>query len=882
MKYGFPQLKITCLICISLLASNVYSQSIIPWTEQNGTLGLGYPVPIPVDTPEPFDGFRTYAGLFAKHQMMALENDYITGHIVGQTIYNRDIWAYLLSDDDDITRYGVKEGAMMANGGIHAREWQSPETLTQIISDFHDHSGDQSFYQYLLENAAIITIPSNNIDGFLQTQRYPTQNWYASNTGPRDGRMRRKNLLNTDEDLDTQNDYLNGVDLNRNNDPYWASSNGSSNDPASLVYHGSASQSEPETLARLAAANLVDADQLRIYTDVHSFSQVHFANKSFNNNLNILQTRVLADFSNHHKAFPAGKNYIDRTNFTTAGFGIGSTDEYFQTTYQIPSWTLEIEPSGVLNPDAHPNLPGVSADYGGFANNGNDGFILPESEIKRVREQLAESFMVTWYGQAGPPSITQLRIIDQQTHAIVFDAEWDITEFGTRELYSHYFDQILAGHDYALLLRFDKPMRHRNDVGEVEKLQGQSTALTPVIQGLVGEDAVALNLSNSRWINNKDNGWESYGFYQDDTFVVDFNLDAAVSAADDVELTWKIITTDMVGQSIDANPETVITWSGGQWINYEDSNGNSSITGGFDQTIKTTFTYQSDSDQRMQKPQTALYYDPSRNGEGFNLETLSDGRVLLQWYTFDEQGNDLWMLGTHPLIAENAVYVPNMLISQGGVFGPDFNPGSLELIDNGSVEMIFAAAELVFGPADETFWVQEGQMKYTSPSGAKFRTSLVPISFPTGVNSPSGPIPIEPIETLNAASIIGSWFDPSRNGEGFHIQETINGNAVILWYSYDLSGNQKWFIGSNGVVSESEDNVQISFADVLEVSQGTAFGTGFNANDIQLSRWGTVELNLQCVSGSFHFESSDPNYGSATYSVVPITRPVVNNFVCQP
>ena len=296
MKFGFPQLKITCLICISVLASNVYSQSIIPWTEQNGTLGLGYPVPIPVDTLEPFDGFRTYAGLFAKHQMMALENDYITGHIVGQTIYNRDIWAYLLSDDDDTTRYGVKEGAMMANGGIHAREWQSPETLTQIISDFHDHSDDESFYQYLLENAAIITIPSNNIDGFLQTQRYPTQNWYASNTGPRDGRMRRKNLLNTDEDLDTQNDYLNGVDLNRNNDPYWASSNGSSNNPTSLVFHGSASQSEPETMARLAAADLVDADQLRIYTDVHSFSQVHFANKSFNNNLNILQTRVLADF----------------------------------------------------------------------------------------------------------------------------------------------------------------------------------------------------------------------------------------------------------------------------------------------------------------------------------------------------------------------------------------------------------------------------------------------------------------------------------------------------------------------------------------------------------------------------------------------------------
>jgi hypothetical protein len=880
MKRRFSQLKIICLICISVLASNVYSQSITPWTEQNGTLGLGYPVPIPVDTPEPFDGFRTYAGLFAKHQMMALENDYITGHIVGQTIYNRDIWAYLLSDGDDTTRYGVKEGAMMANGGIHAREWQSPETLTQIITDFHDHSDDESFYQYLLENAAIITIPSNNIDGFLQTQRYPTQNWYSASIGPRDGRMRRKNLLNTDEDLNTQNDFLNGVDLNRNNNPYWASGSGSSNDPSSLVYHGPASQSEPETMARLNAADLVDADQLRIYTDVHSFSQVHFANKTFNNNLNILQTRVLADFSNHHKAFPAGKNYIDRSNFTTAGFGIGSTDEYFQLTYQIPSWTLEIEPSGALNPDAHPNLPGVSADYGGFANNGNDGFILPESEIKRVREQLAESFMVTWYGQAGPPSITQLRIIDQQTNAIVFDAEWDITEAGNRELYSHAFDQILASHDYALLLRFDKPMRYRNAAGEVDKLQGQSTALTPVIQGLVGEDAVELNLTNPRWVNNKDNGWESYGYYQDDTFVVDFNIDAAVSAADDAELTWKIITTDMVGQSIDANPATVITWSGGQWINYEDSNGNPSINGGFDETISINISSQAATGRRMQKPITALYFDPSRNGEGFNLETLNDERILLQWYTFDENGNDQWMLGTNPLIAENAVRIPEMLVTSGGVFGPEFNPDDINRSAQGSVEIVFESASRIIGTAGPNFWVQTGKMKYTSPGGQKLRTDVVPITFPSGMVSATDASETLPVDELNAASVVGSWFNPERNGEGFHIQQTLVGNAVILWYSYDLEGKQKWFIGSNGLVEETDDNIKFTFDQVFEVGQGTRFGSQFNADEIELSEWGSIEVNLQCTTGSFKYDAIDSDYGSDEYGIEPITRPIVNKFVC--
>ncbi len=875
--------KSNCILLGALLTSavDIHAQSITSWTEQNGVLGLGYPVPIPVDTPEPFDGFRTYDGLFAKHQSMALNNDYITGHIVGKTHYDRDIWAYLLSDDDNVTKYGVKEGAMMANGGIHAREWQSPETLTQIITDFHDNSGDNSFYQYLLENTTIITIPSNNIDGFLQTQRYPTQNWYSNTIGPRDGRMRRKNLLNTDEDLNTQNDFLNGVDLNRNNDPYWASSTASSNDPTSIVYHGSSVHSEPETQARLVAADLVDADQFRIYTDVHSFSQVHFANRSSNNNLNNLQSRVLADFTSHHSAYPAGKVYVDRSAFTRPGFGIGSTDEYFQLTYLIPSWTLEIEPSGTLNPDAHPNLPGVGADYGGFANNGHDGFILPESEIKRVREQLAKSFMVAWYGQAGPPSITRLQIIDTDTNAIVFDAEWDIINSTERELYKHQFDDILAGHDYSMVLSFDKPMRYRDESGAVKNLQGQNISLEPFIFGAKDDGTdIELNLSNARWLSEKQNSWESYQYYQDDTYVIDFNIDTSINSSDDADITWRIITTDMVGQALDANPATIVTWSGGQWQNYEDANGNMSINGGIDTTIKTVVNNQTSTNSRMQKPQTALYFDAARNGEGFNFETLGNDNVLVQWYTFDENGNDQWMTGTHPLMAENAVRIPELLNSTGGIFGNQFNPDDVQFSPNGSVEMIFEAANFAFGPTDETLWIQRGKMKYTAPDGQKFRTDLEPITYPSGMSSPSDQSLVLPIDVLNAASVVGSWYNPERNGEGFHIQEAINGNAVILWYSYDLEGNQKWFIGSDSEINETDDNIQFIFNQVLEVTQGTPFGPEFNPNDLQFSNWGSIEVNLQCTTGTFKYTANDSAYGAGEYSIEPITRPIVNTYVC--
>jgi len=216
-----------------------------------------------------------------------------------------------------------------------------------------------------------------------------------------------------------------------------------------------------------------------------------------------------------------------------------------------------------------------------------------------------------------------------------------------------------------------------------------------------------------------------------------------------------------------------------------------------------------------------------------------------------------------------------------GVFGPDFDPNNISFSSNGSIEMVFDAAQSVLGPAGQTLWVQQGQMKYTAPDGQKFRTNLEPISLPTGMRSPTDTGLFEPSSILNASSIIGSWFDPTRNGEGFHIQETINGNAVILWYSYDLFGAQKWFIGSDGVITETEDNIQISFAQISEVTQGTVFGADFDANEIEFATWGSLEVNLQCTSGSFHFNAINPDYGSGSYAVVPITRPVVNDFICQ-
>jgi len=857
-----------CCFLLLIGSQLIQAQSITQWREQGGPLALGYPVPIPVDVAEPFDGFRTYQGLQDQLQSIDLDNPWINARQVGITHKNRPIWAYVMGDENYFTPYGQTESAMMVNGGIHAREWQSPETVTGIIELFHNNSQDKGFYQYLLENSTIMTIPVLNVDGFLQTQRYPSTNWYSESVGPRDGRMRRKNLRDTDEVLNTKNDYLNGVDLNRNNPPYWASSNSSSAAATSIVYHGPSAQSEPEIQALLTAADMIEPTQLRIYTDLHSFSQVHFANRSFNNDLNILQSRVLSIFSRHHRALPGSKNYVDRSIFTQPGFGIGSTDEYFQSTYQIPAWTLETEPSNTLNPDAHPDLPGFSADYGGIVTNGHSGFIAPDSAIRRIREQLAQSFAVAWYAQAGPPAIMQYRLIDTQTDSIVFDAAWDAdrNDENHRNFYSQSFSPLVPGRTYSLQLRFNKPMRHRNDSGEIVALPGHNILLTPYVRLKINDEIVETDWSNSNWLNEKSSHWKSYDFYQDDTWVSDFQLPENLAFSENDTLDFEIITPDMVGQNTDSNPETAVYWAQGRWQNYEDSFGNPTLKGGFDRHLSVPLSI--DQSLEMGLPITALYYDPNRNGEGFSLETLNQhGDFWLQWFTYNHNGEPRWYVSADGALATNGLATQNLYTVNGGVFGPEYNPDNTELAAFGQLEIIF----------DNIGGLQQrGYSKFTDPdSGAVFRFVIEPFTQAEGfVNTPNN------TQDFHAASLTGSWFDPDRNGEGFHVQILTDQTAVMQWFSFTPEGDKQWIVATGGMISyPTEDTALIEFTDAYTATGGV-FGPDFNPNDIILEAWGNLQFELSCDGGQVSYQAINPNYGNGSYPLIRLTASEFNAYQC--
>ena len=839
-----------CLLAASLA---VAQERIVEWVEfasvlDRDSIALGYPVPIPVDTPLPFDGFRSYAGLQARHQELELTTPWVHGAEIGRTREGRPIMVYRLGDDDLETASGLPEQAMLTNAGIHAREWQTPEIATGIMELIALGGGDRHLVDYLRDNANVLVIPLLNVDGFLQTQRFPSLNWLGTDdryptTSPRDGRMRRKNMLGVDHVIETQNDHLAGVDLNRNNDPFWADPSGSSPNPDSLIHHGAAPASEPETRALDAAAQHGPADRLSMYTDVHSFSQVHLWDRNSNLRLARLTERLLSTFTTHHQSFPAGKYYYyDPLRLVTPNVGIGTTAEYFTHAYQVPSWTLEIEPSG----GDHPGLPGAGADYGGLGRNGHDGFILPESEITRVRTEMAQTFAVGYYQQAGPPSVRAVRLVDAATGAVVFDAEWDTVDATRRALFRNTVQPLQLDREYDAWVAWDKPMRWREN-GVVTTLPGKPAATLEVTRELaVADDPLGVLAGPVQWLSEPGGAPGGVLRYRDDAMAFRFRLPADALnvqlAADGPQATLALEAFDMVGWRNDANPATVTSWENGAWAGYEDLTGaDDTDQGGLDRTIAFPLTGDALGDPFTVEPGTsAAWFDPARNGEGFMLEVLADDRAVMYWFTYDDEGRQDWYIAVGE-IRGNRMLFPDVMRVDGGVFGPEFDPGAVTRTPVGSASFTWSSCD-----AGTMKWV----LDRAGGPRRQGRMELIRLSRVMGIECGQPPDPA----VLPAARLSGSWYDPGHSGEGYVVEVLEDGRSLVYWFSFDTAGARRWFFGVGGV-----DGGRLTF-DTLHTTTGARFGAAFDPAEVTLTDWGSLELDLACDAGVATFSPSEDGF----------------------
>jgi hypothetical protein len=250
---------------------------------------------------------------------------------------------------------------------------------------------------------------------------------------------------------------------------------------------------------------------------------------------------------------------------------------------------------------------------------------------------------------------------------------------------------------------------------------------------------------------------------------------------------------------------------------------------------------------------SGMWFDPDRSGEGLQLEILDSNTALVEWFTYDEEGGQRWVQGIGQIIHSSngdSIQFSQVYDTHGGIFGPNFDPESVSHTFRGNLALSFSDCNT-------------GSFHY-SAYGQSQTLPIVRLTLTMGGGcGPINGVPGQPIEPYAGQS--GSWYDTSHSGEGFELQWLNVNQALVVWYTYDLLGNQIWLLGLG-----TEQNGAIVFNELSQTS-GPHFGVGYDVKNYAVKTWGSLSLQIDCAKGTAHYDSIIPGYGSGDLNLTRLT-----------
>jgi len=279
-----------------------------------------------------FDAYHTYDEINAYiDTLVALRPDLVTKLNLGTSIEGRTIFGMRITSSVG----GSNKPAVLYNGCQHAREWISPATVMYLADRLvRDYDTDPQV-QRLGDDVIFYIVPIVNPDGYVYS-------WTTD-------RLWRKNRRNNGGGV-----Y--GVDLNRNWGAGWGLDSGSSSNPSSEVYRGTAPFSEPETQA--VRDFVLTHPEIAAHIDFHSYSQLILYPYDYQaayppepdrtTFVNLSADMANAIFSVH------GQVYTDMSGWELY-LASGTMPDWMYIDQGILAWTIELRPVGspgfILPPD---------------------------------------------------------------------------------------------------------------------------------------------------------------------------------------------------------------------------------------------------------------------------------------------------------------------------------------------------------------------------------------------------------------------------------------------------------------------------------------------------------------------------------------------------
>jgi len=252
-------------------------------------------------------GFYTLAEVISKIDSMRLlyPNLITTKVSIGDSVESRPIYMVKISDNADIDE---NEPELLYTALHHAREPQSMMQMIYFMYYLLENYNTNPSVQYIVNNREMYFIPVLNPDGYE----------YNRTTNPGGGGMWRKNRKNNGSSY--------GVDLNRNYGPtaYWNAPNGgSSTDPSSDTYRGTAPFSEPETTN---LKNFLTTRYFKNALNYHTYSNLLI----YPYGALEQETPDSAIFREFARDMTAYNGYTYGTDQQTVGYSTrGNSDDYF-------------------------------------------------------------------------------------------------------------------------------------------------------------------------------------------------------------------------------------------------------------------------------------------------------------------------------------------------------------------------------------------------------------------------------------------------------------------------------------------------------------------------------------------------------------------------
>ncbi|MEJ2558779.1 MAG: M14 family metallopeptidase [Anaerolineae bacterium] len=229
-KRGIPVQTFRVEAVVSARDESALGREGFSWSDVPGkgpVKKIGQPYEVYHSFDEPINGIR------AQLQNIAATYPHIAQlKTIGHSIQKRPMLVMRLTNE----KAGKKEGKpqVLFVGTHHAREWVATEMSMRLTKYLTANYGSDARVTDLLDNVEVWIMPVGNPDGYQYTFT--------------NERLWRKNLR--DNDGDGQITLADGVDLNRNFAAHWGlDDEGSSPNPSSATYRGTAPNSEPEVQA---------------------------------------------------------------------------------------------------------------------------------------------------------------------------------------------------------------------------------------------------------------------------------------------------------------------------------------------------------------------------------------------------------------------------------------------------------------------------------------------------------------------------------------------------------------------------------------------------------------------------------------------------------